>query len=115
MPSGLVRPQPLVPAGAGRYDGLMRALLAILCLLSAVAGQQRLPLDGTWQLRTGEPDAPGGAYDLAVEVPAAFETVLGANFDGVAWYRLPLSLRQDWRGRAIRVEFAAVASHATVY
>jgi hypothetical protein len=47
-------------------------------------------------------------------VPSAFETTLESTFDGVAWYRRALPLPAE-RCQRVRVEFAAVATHATVF
>ncbi len=84
---------------------LLAAWLA--CGLPARA-QQRLPLHDGWTIQAtgGEP--------RPLKVPAAFETALGTGFDGVATCAVTLPLRPDWRGARIRVEFAAVATHATV-
>lgn len=92
----------------------LRCAIAAVLLVPPAAAQQRLPLDGTWELARDAPDG-GRSYDLQVAVPAAFETALGTGFDGVAWYRKTLPLRPHWRGAAVRVEFAAVATHATVF
>ncbi|MBL8752240.1 MAG: hypothetical protein JNK15_02980 [Planctomycetes bacterium] len=85
----------------------MRALVLVL-LLGSVVAQQRVPLDGTWQVRP-EADA-NGWRDVAV--PAAFETALGIEFDGVAIYRRTLPAGKPTAHT--RLEFAAVATHATV-
>lgn len=91
----------------------MQRLLFALALCTAAAAQQRLPLDGSWDLAKDQ--AGKHVYDTKVQVPAAFETALGTDFDGVAWYRLTLPLRPAMRGARIGVEFAAVATQATVY
>ncbi|MFY9341867.1 MAG: sugar-binding domain-containing protein [Planctomycetota bacterium] len=84
------------------------ALLAVSLAAPALA-QIRVPLDGEWQVRRD--DEPQGWR--AIQVPSAFETVLGTTFDGVAVYRrsLPLPAAKALR---TRVEFAAVATHTTV-
>jgi hypothetical protein len=75
-----------------------------------LAAQQRQSLAGEWQIRVeAEPDAW-----RAITVPRAFETVLGERFDGVARYRRTLPLPAQ-KVQAVRVEFAAVAMHATVF
>jgi len=90
---------------------LLPALLA-LAPSAILAAQMRLPLDGEWQIALETQGGPG-AFDRTVAVPAAFETMLGV-FDGVAWYRRALPLQPHWRGAAVRVEFAAVATEARV-
>src|SRR5688500_8097524 len=85
--------------------------LVVPFLVAAVASaQQRLSLAGEWQITAEAPDA----RPVPVQVPAAFETALGTGFDGAARYRrtLPLPAR---RVAAVRIEFAAVATHATVF
>ncbi|MCB9878517.1 MAG: hypothetical protein H6835_13045 [Planctomycetes bacterium] len=85
------------------------AIAALLSLTGTIGAQTRIPLDGTWQIRPE--NAPDAWRD--VQVPAAFETALGAAFDGVARYRLTLP---ETPGATTRLafEFAAVATHATV-
>lgn len=83
-------------------------MLAFVAL--PLAAQARVPLDGAWQIRP-ENDADGWR---AVQVPAAFETALGVVFDGVAVYRRTLPLPAE-KAAAVRVEFDAVATHATVF
>lgn len=86
-------------------------VLALLGLtLPGLPAQERVSLDGTWQVRPAAADAAW----LPVQVPAPFETALGIAFDGVADYRHPLPLRAEWRDHRIAVEFAAVATAATV-
>jgi hypothetical protein len=82
--------------------------LALFVLTSGLAAQVRESLDGTWQVRP-EADATGWR-DVAV--PAAFETALGVDFDGVAVYRRTLPAGP--KSVHTRIEFAAVATHAVV-
>ena len=84
-----------------------------LACASGLLAQQRLSLAGTWELAV-EPRAEDGAFDRRIEVPSAFETVLGTGFDGVARYRRTLPLPKE-RVAKVRIEFAAVATHATVF
>lgn len=85
---------------------LLLVLWASACLLPA---QQRISLDGVWQVR----DEAGGAFQ-PVHVPGAFEAVLGTDFDGRARYRKQLPL-PDKRARRTFVEFDAVATYAEVF
>ena len=88
-------------------------LLAMLPLATPAAAQQRISLDGTWSLQR-EQDGAAAGPTLEVQVPAAFETALGTDFDGVAWYRRELPVPDEHAGR-VRVEFGAVATAATVF
>ncbi|MSR37927.1 MAG: hypothetical protein EXS02_03710 [Planctomycetes bacterium] len=93
----------------------MRTLLALLCLVGfPLLAQDRISLDGSWDLAT-EPRDAARSYPKTAEVPGTFETELGISFDGVACYRHALPLQPEWRGAAVRIEFAAVATHATVF
>ena len=94
---------------------IARAIVVSCLLVLPLAAQQRVPLDGLWQLGRDVPAAPERVYDLAIEVPSTFETVLGHTFDGVAWYRRTLPLSAADQGRSIWIEFAAVATHARVF
>ncbi|MCU0865054.1 MAG: hypothetical protein MUC36_14790 [Planctomycetes bacterium] len=91
---------------------MLRALVLLSLLSTTLLGQQRVSLAGTWQLRP-EPAAADAAWQ-EITVPSAFETVLGTTFDGIARYRRPLPLPAQ-RCAAVRIEFAAVATHATVF
>jgi hypothetical protein len=94
----------------------MKARLApafALACASGLAAQQRLSLAGTWELAV-EADGAASAFDRRIEVPGPFETALGTSFDGVARYRRTLPLPKE-RVARVRIEFAAVATHATVF
>lgn len=91
-----------------RLAQLWFALASFGCICVCTA-QQRISLDGTWQLRADGEETP-----VAVAVPAAFETALGPHFDGVAWYSRQFDVPADHRGR-VRLSFAAVATMATVF
>jgi hypothetical protein len=86
------------------------SLLALAFAALPLAAQTRVPLDGTWQVR---PEAEPDGF-RAIAVPSAFETALGTTFDGVAIYRRTLPLPAG-KVAAVRVEFDAVATHATVF
>jgi hypothetical protein len=88
----------------------MRTAFATLLLsFAAVPAQQRISLDGTWQVRDE------AAQDWrAVHVPGAFEAVLGDDFDGRARYRRTLPLPERRTPRTF-VEFDAVATYAEVF
>jgi hypothetical protein len=91
---------------------MLRLLAAVaLVSISPAVAQRRVTLDGEWQIRAETPAA--GAWRPVV-VPSAFETALGIAFDGVARYRRALPLPSQ-RIAAVRVEFDAVATHATVW
>ena len=84
--------------------------LAFWCGLQA---QERISLDGTWTLRSEPLDEAHPAPHPGT-VPNAFETTFGHGFDGVVRYHHTLPLPAERRAR-VRVEFAAVATHATVF
>jgi hypothetical protein len=89
--------------------GVACAAAAVAALLPA---QERRSLAGTWRLRPEPRDDAHPEIDVAV--PGPFEAALGTAFDGVAWYRTVLPLDAAAGGARVRVEFAAVAAHATV-
>jgi hypothetical protein len=91
---------------------LIRPLFFLLLPLPLLA-QERVSLDGAWTLRAEPLDESHLSLKNTV-VPGAFETTLGPTFDGVAWYRRALPLPAE-RCQRVRVEFAAVATHATVF
>ncbi|MCB1676596.1 MAG: hypothetical protein KDI01_09905 [Halioglobus sp.] len=81
----------------------MRAL-TVFVFAAALGAQQRTSLNGEWTI-DGKP----------VRVPGAFETALGVDFDGIARYRRELPLPAEQGAiEHVRIEFAAVATHATV-
>lgn len=85
-----------------------------LWLAASATAQLRIPLDGPWELAVETDAALAPVFDRTVVVPSAFETALGTAFDGVAWYRRKLPLLPEWRGAAVRIEFAAVATEARI-
>ncbi|MCA8973088.1 MAG: hypothetical protein KDC98_00120 [Planctomycetes bacterium] len=91
---------------------MIRTPIVALALAASLAAQRRIPLDGTWQLRPEPGSAAAAPIDATV--PAAFEDALGTAFDGIARYRRVLPLPAE-RSPHVRVEFAAVATHATVF
>lgn len=105
---------------SGAHDRRMRSVLApclLAALHTAVVAQQRQSLDGPWQIAAEAADGTTNQF-LPIQVPSAFETVLGPDFDGVARYRrtLPLPARAEGQPPPrVRLEFTAVATHATVF
>lgn len=82
----------------------MRPHLALVfAVLTSLVAQRRAELDGEWTVN-GKP----------IMVPGAWENVLGADFDGVARYRHELPLGNRAGVRRVRIEFAAVATRASV-
>lgn len=103
-------------------------ILLLLALLSAAPAQEfRRPvhdLAGTWELRPDpegrgvaerwfEPGAPGEWRKAAV--PAAWETVLGTKFDGVAWYRRSFQAPLLEQGQRAVLRFHGAATEARVW
>jgi hypothetical protein len=91
----------------------MKSCLSCVLFASAglLAAQQRIPLDGTWNARSEPLDANQTARPI--QVPAAFETAFGTTFDGVVHYERTLPYPAA-RAQRVRLEFQAVATHATV-
>lgn len=103
------RMHPVPPAPAA----ITLAILGALLLAATLPGQIRESLSGSWQIRADRDGQPGGP-SREIQVPAAMETALGHDFDGIAWYERNFTIPADWRGKT-RIEFAAVATHATVF
>ncbi len=92
----------------------MKLLLCVGVLFAAGLGaQERIALDGTWSARS-EPLDEAKPAPLPIVVPSAFETVFGPQFDGVVRYTRKLPLPTE-RIAKVRLEFAAVATHTTVF
>ena len=104
----------LVVAGIAAFPAVAVAQHAIAqqAIAQQAIAQERVSLAGTWQIAAKQADGSFGA-ELAIEVPSAFETVLGLTFDGVARYRRTLPPAPTPAARTT-VEFAAIATHATV-
>lgn len=103
--------------GARRLAARCAAALQVAAVVSLAparaAAQERIELDGAWQIAAAVPAEPL-RYDKTCVVPGAFEEALGVGFDGVAWLRRSLPLGEAHRGARIRVEFAAAATAARV-
>lgn len=97
----------------GNLAALATIALSACCAIAPATAQQRISLAGTWSLRT-DPLDDAHPVPHAVPVPAPFEAALGSQFDGIVWYECALPIPADFHGRA-RVEFAAVATQATVF
>ena len=99
--------------------GLVGASIAVRAAEPVVAGEWRQSLDGVWQF----------TIDAAIAAPAA--TVVGTwdaitvpgNWDvqekygthkGKGWYRRAFNVPADWKGKHIRLRFAAVYHDAVV-
>jgi hypothetical protein len=76
--------------------------------------RRAFPLEGTCWIAKGPHDETERAWRVAT-VPDAFETALGAEFDGVATYRREFTLPAGFGGERLAVEFDAVATHARVF
>lgn len=95
----------------------IRALLVVMSV-AALAGlgtaQQRSRLETGWELavETVPGERPKDGW-RKVEVPGTFEDVLGAQFDGVAWYRIALA--SSGEAQAVRVLFHGASTQARVF
>lgn len=81
-----------------------------LTLLALLAPGERAehPIDGPWRISTDD------TTWTDVRVPDAFETALGAEFDGIATYRTSFEVPPGFAGDRLLIEFEAVATEATV-
>jgi len=76
----------------------------LLLVAAAVLAQERIALDGPWQIAPAAADGRHPAtYERTVVVPSAFETALGTEFDGVAWYRRALPIGAKERDERVRI------------
>ncbi len=86
-----------------------------------------LPADawGIWKCRTDsleqglrdgwqKPDADETGWS-PVPVPAWFEETSIGPYKGIAWYRLSFTVPAAWKGKTLRIQFAAVDEEAWVY
>ncbi len=103
-------------------------ILVVLLLASmAAAGQTRcakIDLCGIWEILPDANDIgieerwyePGhkGAWQPIV-VPSSWETVLGTEFDGIAWYRKQFHLSQGDSDRRVLLRFHGAATEARVW
>jgi hypothetical protein len=99
----------------------IRSFAAVAALVGAVRAQDapppavaraELPLDGTWLVAKG--DEPRDEDFVPVAVPDAFETALGAEFDGVATYRKDVVVPTALLGGRFFVAFDGVMTSAVV-
>lgn len=89
-------------------------VLAVVGLATASVAQQRARLEHGWELavETVPGERPSEGW-RKVELPGAFEDVLGEKFDGVAWYRIALA--SSGEAKAVRVLFHGAATQARVF
>ena len=90
------------------------------------AGNLEVSLDGPWLFRTdpggrGEaeswsaPGAPTAGWE-EVTVPSTWQVAeKTADHLGAAWYRREFETPEDWKGKAVRIEFEAVFHTAVVF
>lgn len=107
-------------------------IYTLLCLLCAMplqaqtAGEDAISLNNAWYFKT-DPHNAGedkGWYQYAREV-AGWETmqVPGnwdthneyAHYSGKAWYRKPLQVPANWKGKLVRLQFEAVFHDSKVW
>ncbi len=76
---------------------------------------ERVTLDGTWDLVTGDPgiDAVPDAPAREIGVPGLWEAEIGPDLDGVAWYRRRFECADP--GGRWTLRFGAVMDEAEVY
>lgn len=88
--------------------------LLLALALAQTATRDEISLDGVWEITTQDPFAADVAWQ-PIDVPAAWENTLGADFDGVATYRTQFHVPDDFRGERLVLHFAAVATEAHVW
>lgn len=88
----------------------MLPLLMLTSLAADLPPRRVTDLAGIWEIR-----ADGDDEWLPIAVPASWETVLGVDFDGVAWYRRTVPLPADLAGRRVLLRFWGAATEATVW
>ena len=73
-----------------------------------------ISLNGLWQFRLDSDSAATGWRE--VRVPHTWQVEPDhTGYRGVAWYRRSFEAHEEWRDRAVRVEFEAVFHSATVW
>ncbi len=99
----------------------MNLILLVLVLVLAnlvtapPAARGVLDLNGAWSIRAEAPSgADGAAGWRTIDVPSAFETVLGTPFDGVATYRRTFTLPAGFAGERLVLSFDAAATAVDV-
>ncbi len=101
--------------------------LAVFLLLPAPGGRAQgssMSLSGAWEIRADREDrglregwfrpGTGGDWRGAV-VPSAWESSLGIDFDGVAWYRKGFRVPPGLEGRRVFLRFQGAATLARVW
>lgn len=93
---------------------LLAVVIPLLHALSPSGGREVQILDGLWEITSDDPSAAGARW-LPIEVPSAFETALGVDFDGVATYRRSFRVDARLAQERLLLSFDAVATHARVW
>ena len=108
------------------FGPVVFAFAAFFLLPAAGAEAQAvsMSLSGAWEIRPDQEDrglregwfrpGAGGAWRGAV-VPSAWESALGTDFDGVAWYRKGFRVPSGLEGRRVFLRFQGAATEARVW
>jgi len=108
----------------GLLRGIIFCVMAGAWMPAAAANRQVIDLSGTWHI-IADPNEegldeqwyqpehlPAGA---PIAVPGEWETVLGTDFDGVAWYWRDVALPEFGANQSVLLRFEAAATGATVW
>jgi diguanylate cyclase (GGDEF)-like protein len=105
-------------------DAVLTPLLLGLTLLTAQAPPAAAPrpveLGGAWKIHAGDSASwAGPRYDdrrwRTAQVPGDWEGVLGADYDGVAWYRQRVRLTAEQREGPLGLQLSKVGDAFEVY
>lgn len=91
----------------------MTPLVLIILLAAPFAERGVLDLDGVWSVTTDDPGDDAAEW-REIDVPSAFETALGIDFDGVATYRRTFVVPSDFPGERVVLSFDAAATAVEV-
>lgn len=93
--------------------------LFLICSTTPGPKRTRMDLSGPWEIqaegqREADHSLPEGIWN-PIEVPSTWETALGEDFDGIAWYRKTFQVPALPEGNRFLLRFHAVATEAEVW
>lgn len=95
-------------------------LLASLPVSAQTASRELVSLNGQWRFTT-DPQPAGwqtglDAKAMEVTVPHTWNVMKGyEDYEGLAWYEKKFHADDDWKGKDIRIKFAAVYHDAVIW
>ena len=123
------RPAKGVPLSDSTHRAVLNAYTPVvrsaLKNASITGGRELIPVPKQWKFRL-DPDAVGllrnwqmGGHDdtdwQGIPIGISWEEALGRPYDGVAWYRVSISVPERLRGTPVRLYFGGVDGRTTVY